>query len=147
MKVIIYIVLLLFFIYGCKKDPASINTLSEPTAITTDKNIYSTTDSIRISIFNTSGSEIELGYRCSYDNLEMYFQKKENGRWSQNQWFEYMSFKCPTLIRSFDRNRSIRHSISANEFQTTGIFRVLLPCYFPGKDSSVVAISNAFEIK
>ncbi len=147
MKFSVTFILLSLLIFGCEKNPASIHVSSGEISITTDRNSYTQSDSLLLSIANQSGHDLILGYRCSYKNLEMFFQKKEKGTWSENQWFGYMSLKCMTLLRTIKKDKTIKHSISAGEFRGIGTFRLLVPCRIPGEDTTRVAISNAFEIK
>jgi len=147
MKILFKIIFFSILIFSCEKNPTSTNTSLGKISITTDNNFYTQSDSLLIFINNKSGHDIILGYRCSYQNLEMYFQKKENDTWSENQWFGYMSLKCMTILKKINEDKTIKHSILASEFKTIGTFRLVVPCHIPEKDTTIVAISNVFEIK
>ncbi len=147
MKYLFTVILLSFLLPGCKKNPIAVSTSLEQVSITTEKDSYSQWDSVNIIIENKSGQDILLGYRCTYNNLEMYFQKQENDKWSKNQWFAYMSLKCMTIIRKINKDNTLQHSLAANEFKTVGKFRLSVPVYFPERDTTLTAFSNTFEIQ
>ncbi len=135
-------------ILSCEKNPTSIKTSANLFSVSTDKNSYTESDSIFINIENKSDFDVILGFRCTYQNLEMYYQK-QNGTndWSDTLWFDYMSLKCMTLLKTVKSNKTLKHSLFTGEFKSKGKFRLLVPCYVSAKDSSIFLVSNTFEIK
>ena len=153
MKIFVSLILFTLFISGCTKEhkgleaPTGVNMSLDSIYLSTDKTSYSTTDSIHLTLVNKVGSDIEVGYRCTYRNLEMYYQRKENDGWSDNQWFDYMALKCMTIPKTLKSNTKLKHSISSQIFKSAGIFRLLLPCFITKRDSTIVVISNSFAIE
>ncbi|HHM23759.1 MAG TPA: hypothetical protein ENJ23_01810 [Bacteroidetes bacterium] len=146
MKIFFAMILAWLLVFGCEKNPASLSPSPAKLILTTDRNSYSQKDSVHITLKNLSGRNIILGYRCSFENLEMHYQKRVDNAWSKNLWFDYLSWKCPTIMKEYKSGVTVRHSISASEFKTSGTFRLLVPCSFSATDSTVVAVSNPFEI-
>ncbi len=148
MRISIKIILFLALILSCEKNPTSIKISSDQFTISTDKNYYTGSDSIFINIENKSDFDLTIGFRCSYENLEMFYQKQEGiNQWSDTLWFDYMSYKCMTLLKKLKSNQTLKHSLFSGDFKSKGKFRLLLPCYVNEKDSSFIIISNVFEIK
>ncbi len=147
MKTLLTLVTLALICIGCDTTPTSNDLSASGISLSTEKTSYARSDSITLYIENKSNRDIELGYRCGYNNLEMYFQKKENGVWSDNLWFDYMSLKCMTLIRKYKKNKTVKHTLAATQFKGSGTFRLIFPVHTQNADSAAFLTSNAFEIK
>ena len=132
---------------SCSIDDSSVSPLPEGISLKTDKDSYTLKDSVIILLKNNSEYVLELGFRCSYKNLEMYYQQKENDKWSENKWFGYMNLKCMTIQSKVNGHSVLRHSFLSAEFKTSGTFRLLVPVYLSEKDSSIVVTSNSFVIE
>ena len=143
----IYPLLLFLMLYSCELHETAEEPAPESIALKTDKGSYRTKDSIKIFLNNNSKNVLTLGYRCSYKNLEMFYQQKENDKWSENKWFNYMNMKCMTIPSKVNKFSVLKHTFSSAEFNGTGTFRLLLPVFIPGKDSSFVVVSNSFVIE
>ncbi len=147
MKHLTVILLFLAALTACETQDAGIDPLQEKITLKTDKLSYPASDNIILSLNNNSGKEVILGFRCSYKNLEMFYQQKEKDEWSENRWFGYMNLKCMTIQYKMKNQEVLKDTVSTKEFKTTGIFRLLVPCYIPEKDTNIMVISNEFEIK
>jgi len=147
MRLILKLILFSIALTSCE-DPNSWDTPSfDGITLKTDKNSYTVHDSIKLEMVNNSDYDIELGFRCSMKNLEMFYQQKIDDKWSENKWFTYMNLKCMTIQYELKSSRVLKHSFLAMQFDTTGTFRLLVPYYIPEKDSNIVVVSNSFEIK
>jgi hypothetical protein len=138
MKTIIFSVLfIIFFTVGCK-DSISTND-SNQIVFHTKSNSYITTDSITVLIENNTNSKFEFFLKCG-ENLEMYYQKKENELWSNSLWFSWMSLECVSIPETINVNNYFQFSIPSNEIIEVGTYRLLI-----ANDTNIV--SNSFEIK
>lgn len=144
MKYFIFTLFLALAIFGCEKEPSGIG-LSEQIKLSTDKSSYSKTDSIQLFLENNSDSDIMIGLRCG-EYLEMAYQMKENDNWSADKHFWYMQLGCMTVPDTIQANSTFNYSMPAVFFDTTGIFRLLVPCYVFDIDSNMLVISNSFEV-
>ena len=146
MKTFFAYALLLLLIICCQKESTDINDSRDQINFLTDKPIYTVSDSINLNLENKSTVNITIGLRCGF-YLEMYYQKKENGYWSDNLWFGYMSLRCVTELDTIQANNTFAHSIPANIFNSTGTFRLLVEVHKPMMNNSETIISNSFEIE
>jgi len=147
MRLLLTIFLFSAVIAGCENRASLITPSFDGITLKTDKDSYTDPDSIKLSLSNNSGYEIELGFRCSLKNLEMYYQQKEKDEWSENKWFTYMNLKCMTILSEIKNKQVLKNSVSTTQFNTKGTFRMLVPCYLPARDTNIVVVSNPFEIK
>jgi hypothetical protein len=143
----IYLLFLFLLLLSCELHEAVDEPAPESIALKTEKDAYKTKDSIRIFLNNNSEHVLMLGYRCSRKNLEMFYQQKENNKWSENKWFSYMNMKCMTIPSKVKKYSVLKHTFPSAEFNGTGTFRLLLSVFIPDKDSSIVVVSNSFVIE
>ena len=136
MKTIICIFLLFSVFVSCD-NPTSTTNKSNKVVFQTENNSYSKTDSINLIIDNQTDFNFVIALRCS-SFLEMYFQKMQGGVWSENLWFPWMSYKCPTFLDTLQLNDVFHYSIEAGIFDSSGTYRLVL-------DSLIV--SNTFVIQ
>jgi hypothetical protein len=151
MKTIISFIFFLFIIIGCQEPTAINENLSNKSSLdnvifSTDKSIYTKTDTIKAEIDNRSSSDILIFLRCNFF-LEMYYQKKGYVVWSENLFFSYMSLRCPTHIDTLKSHNTFKYSISSKEFESTGEFRLLLDYSDSKANESFSVYSNTFAIK
>ena len=142
----------LFFLFiaifsGCNTDDSAVTPLPEGISIETENGSYAMGDSVVLFLKNDTKYVLVLGYRCSFKNLEMYYQQKENDKWSGKKWFGYMTLKCMTIQSKVNDHSVLRHVFSSAEFKTSGTYRLLVPVYLSDKDSSIVITSNSFVIE
>ena len=145
MKLFVFSLLFSLVLFSCEKEFPGISNFSDQIILTSDKVIYPTSDSVNILLENTSGLDIITGLRCG-EYLEMSYQLKEEGNWSADKYFWFMKLGCPTFPDTIQSKNIFTYSIPCAQFDTVGTFRLLVPYYVPGKDTSVVVISNSFEI-
>ncbi len=141
------ILLLFLFLAGCSKDFTIVVPSGGQVSLSTDSAFYTTPDSVHLFLKNESASDIIIGYRCSRRNLEMSFQKKENGQWSEYRFFDYMFLDCMTIPDTVAMGKTIKHSISSSAFKSLGVFRLIMQYYIQEKDSIAIATSNNFEVR
>jgi len=139
-------ILLVLFV-GCVKNPEAFKPSTGQVTLTTDRTTYAILDTIQIRIENQSEDTITVGLRCSGAYLELFYQRKEDREWAPFQFFDYMSFRCPTLPHPIPPGTSYTHSLSAREFPYGGTYRLILPAYFHSVDSTRHIYSNAFEVQ
>ncbi len=125
-----------FLFFGCEKQATDISNISNQISFNTDKYLYTNLDTIFFQIDNKTDTTFTIAMICN-QHLEMFYQKKENGHWSDNLFFSYMFLKCPTFIDSIESGNRFNSSMTLELFESTGIFRLIL-------DDSV--FSNSFEI-
>jgi hypothetical protein len=147
MKTAGIILLFTLILTGCDTAESPATPFPEGISLKTDNDSYNKGDSIVICLKNNTSSVLDIGFRCSYKNLEMFYQQKENDKWSENKWFGYMNLRCMTIQGKVNKYSQLEHTFSSEEFISSGTFRLLVPCYVPDIDSSIVVISNSFEIK
>ena len=123
------IVISIIFITGCSTEPDIEEHSFE--FLTTQTN-YLTSDTITVTIINDSTDVFDFGLRCG-GYLEMFYQKEENGEWSDNQWLWYMSLLCPTIIDSVKSGESFSYEMPAEWFKGTGTFRLILGEYYSNR--------------
>ena len=135
-SIISYSLLIIFFALGCQEPVSSDN---NQIVFRTKSNSYLTTDSIAVFIENDMNSNYEIALRCgSY--LEIYYQKKDNGSWSNYLWFSWMSLKCVSVPDTIKGHNNFQFIIPSNEINENGTYRLVL-----ANDNSI--ISNSFEVK
>jgi len=145
MKIKTSIILLLLVIISCK-DPFFTENSHESITLRTDKTSYTRSDSVKIVLWNGSDSDFIIGLRCN-EWLEMWYQKKENDCWSDNLWFWYMSFKCPTFVDTLHPNNAFSFSISSEKFKSVGTYRLTRDFNNSIDNMNGGIYSNSFEIK
>ncbi|NQT63574.1 MAG: hypothetical protein HQ556_11495 [Candidatus Marinimicrobia bacterium] len=102
---------------------------SEPSAdrdavrLSTTKINYLSSDTISVRIDNDSEDIFNFGLRCG-GYLEMFYQQKVDGDWSEDQWFFYMSYLCPTLVDSVQTGEYFEYNLPAEWFEDVGTFRL-----------------------
>jgi hypothetical protein len=129
----------------CQRQSKDTSDIQGQIILSTDRESYTKSDTIRLLLENGSAHEIVVGLRCS-NYLEMSYKKKEIQNWSDNLWLPYMSLKCPTLLNTIKAGAIFTNSLPAEMFNSTGTFILqagvsLLP------DSSFMVVSNPFQIK
>jgi hypothetical protein len=77
----------------------------------------------------------------------MYYQKQENSHWSENLWFNYMSFRCMTTIDTIQTKSTYTHLLSTDQFDSTGTYRLLIEIQKLSLNSSEIIFSNSFKIE
>lgn len=112
----------------------------------TTNTLYTTSDSVVVVLDNQSNSNI-IFTRRSGKYLEMYFQKKENNEWSNNLWFWWMSLKSFSKIDTLQSNTIFNYSFTAETFDTTGIYRLVIEFHINKSNSIISKFSNSFEVR
>ena len=146
MKTFISLILLTLLFLSCEKETTAINGSVNQISFSTDKFSYTSLDTIYLSLDNKKDLGIIIALRCGV-YLEMSYQRKENGHWSEDLWFWYMWLRCPTMLDTVEANSTFNHSLPADIFESTGTFRLLLGCSSTTNDSGEVVISNSFDIE
>ena len=136
---------IIILIAGCRNQPTNSEDQVEGVEFLTDRNTYFESDTIRILLRNDSQSDLTIGLRCGFF-LEMTYQIKSANQWGDNLWLPYMYLDCPTFLDTITVNTKFSQSLSADVFDSTGTFRLLLDVYFPQSYTSMTVISNTFEI-
>jgi len=119
---------------------------SGPLALTFSKPSYAGSDTIKISLFNKSDSDIAIALRCGH-YLEMSYQKSENGHWSQNKELSYMMLKCPTHSHTIKPHEKYECSIPSALFKSMGSFRLLVSFNVASDNTDQTTTSVPFEIR
>jgi hypothetical protein len=130
---------------GCKDQPVETGT-PDPIRLSTDKNEYERSDSLKVLLANNSNVEITVGLRCSRF-LEMFYHEKNDDQWSDNKWFWYMALACPTLLDTVGTTTTLEHSLPAETFRSQGTFRLVVQTYVPIDDTVLTVFSNSFRIQ
>ena len=112
----------IIIILGCCTDPNTNDVLVD---LSTTRSHYLSSDTISIWIDNDSGDSFNFGLRCG-GYLEMFYQQKVDGEWSEDQWFFYMSYLCPTLVDSVQTGEYFEYRLPAAWFEELGTFRLSL---------------------
>lgn len=146
MKMFMSFTFLFLLIFSCKKEIVSVDNSIKPIRLSIDKLLYTELDSIYLSLENKSVLDIIIGLRCGV-YLEMSYQIKENNHWSDSKYFWYEGLKCPTFLDTIQSKRTFAYSMASGIFDSTGTFRLLIPYYVSSIDTSMVVISNSFEIR
>ncbi len=110
----------LFLFFNCS------NTTTPDTNIVTlntDKTSYIANDTIAVSIKNNTKDNYNFLLRCG-GYLEMFFQKYENGKWSENKWFWFMSLRCPSVVDTLLPSNTFKYKLPVEWFKDTGEFRL-----------------------
>jgi hypothetical protein len=115
-------IVLSIFIPGCSTNS---DTNEYPVEFLTDRKDYLSTDTITVMITNNSKDVFYIGLRCGAC-LEMSYQKKENGVWSENRWFWYSFLGCATFIDSILSNERHSYEQPAECFDDVGTFRLVM---------------------
>lgn len=136
MKVLNTFFLFVFIFLGCEELITEENGLRD-ISFTTDKASYTSVDTIYFQVDNRTDTSYTIALRCGR-HLEMAFQKKENGIWSDDLLFSYMYLKCPTFIDSIKSGASFKSSLTPELFESAGTFRLIL---------NNTVISNTFQIR
>ncbi len=103
-------------------------------------------DTINLNLKNNSNFDAAVGLRCG-SFLEMFYQKKQDGDWSDNLWFWYMPLLCPTHLDTIERNTTFEYSIPTEIIDSTGTFRLLVDVHILKRDTNVTVFSNTFKIE
>ncbi len=138
--------LLTLFIFSCAEVNINDNDFGEDITITTDKSIYQKSDTISLLLENHSDFTVIVGKRCNRW-LEMTFQEKIDGKWSSDKYFQYMFLKCLTSLDTVHTNYSDTFLLPSDFFEKANTVRFRVPCYIVDKDTSIIVISNLFEIE
>lgn len=146
MKIFILFTFLFLLIFGSKNEIVSVDNSIKPIRLSIDKLSYTELDSIYLSLENKSVLDIIIGLRCGV-YLETSHQIKENNHWSDSKKFWYEGLECPIFLDTIQAKRIFAYSIPSGIFDSTGTFRLLTPYYVSSKDTSMVVISNSFEIR
>jgi len=114
------LIVAIILIMGCSTEPS---TDKNSLTLTTSKINYSTSDTIIVRIVNNMDDVYRFGLRCgSY--LEMYYQVEVDGNWSENQWFDYMSLRCGTVIDSVLFGEVYEFKLPSSWLHSVGTFRL-----------------------
>jgi hypothetical protein len=138
--------LLPLFIFSCAEVIIDDNDFGEDITITTDKSTYQKSDTISLLLENHSGYSVIVGKRCNIW-LEMTYQEKIDGKWSSDKYFQYMFLKCLTSLDTIHTNCSDTFLLPSDFFEKANTVRLHVPCYIVDKDTSIIVISNLFEIE
>ena len=109
-------------IANCSTEPET----DEPSLdIFTTHITYSESDTITVVISNDSTDVFIFGLRGG-EYLEMFYQKEENGEWSDNQWLWYMSTMIPTVLDSVQPGDDYSYKLPAEWLEDVGTFRFVM---------------------
>ena len=145
-KILFYPFLLAILLSSCIDEFTEKNELANSINFTSNKTLYQNSDTMELSLQNNSDYNIIVGKRCNIW-LEMTYQERKDGKWSSDKNFQYMYLKCATFADTTNTNSTSKYKLPCNFFNSTNTFRLLVPCYIPDKDTSIVVISNSFEIE
>jgi hypothetical protein len=150
-KQIVKSIIIISFVFtlsvvGCKDQPTDSGNSLEQISFTTNSNSYTEHDTIALSLKNNSSSDIIIGLRCGI-YLEMFYQRKANQEWGDSLGFSYMSFRCLTELDTILMKNSFAHLLPATMLDSTGTFRLVIDVHIPQTDTSLMVISNQFQIQ
>ena len=126
--------------------PQNTEKTSGPLALSFSKSSYAESDTINLSIFNKTDSDIVIALRCGF-YLEMSYQKSVNGRWSENKELSYMILKCPTHMYTIKPHEKYACSVPSSLFNSTGSFRLLVSFIVSTENTNQTITSVPFEIR
>ncbi len=126
--------------------PQNMENPSNPLVLTFNDKTYTSSDTISLSIINNSNADINISLRCGR-YLEMSYQQKDNGQWSENRELWYMMLKCMTQMHTLKSGDKYDFSLPADKFGSTGSFRLLVPFSVSSDNSSQTLTSIPFQIK
>ncbi|MCF6357022.1 MAG: hypothetical protein L3J54_04370 [Draconibacterium sp.] len=140
------LLLVILSIFSCTEAIIDDYDFAKGINITTDKTVYQKSDTISLLLENYSEFTVIVGKRCNRW-LEMAYQEKVDEKWSSDKYFQYMFLKCPTFLDTIHTNNSDTFLLPSDFFDNTTTFRLHVPCYIADKDTSIVVVSNIFEIE
>jgi len=142
---ILGVLIIISFLSSCEHEIKDASDIQGQIILSTDRESYTVSDTIRLLLENGSAYEIAVGLRCS-NYLEMSYKKKETQNWSDDLFLRYMYLKCPTLLNTIKAGAIFTNSIPAEMFNSTGTF-ILQARISMLPDSSLTVVSNPFKIK
>ncbi len=107
---------------------------------------YSNIDTVKVELRNKTTNDIVIGLRCGI-YLEMFYQKRVDGVWTENLFFTYMTLKCASIPDTIEPNSFCRYIMSPADFDSSGLYRLVLNYNYGRKNPAGVIYSNSFEIK
>ncbi len=121
-------------------------TNSERITLSTDRDLYTESDTIRLYLSNNSSTAIIVGLRCG-EFLEMVYQQKRGSCWSEHMHFWFESLRCPTSLETIEARKLFVHSLPAEWLGARGTFRLIVDYRVPGRDTSLTLFSNSFRVE
>ena len=112
----------------------------------TDRVDYSGNDTIRLTLTNGSEDAFVVGLRCGRF-LEMSFQRMEDDRWSEDQWFDYMALRCMTVMDTVQAGHAFSFDLPAAKFGPVGTFRLAVKVFRPGQNDTEIIFSDTFRVE
>ena len=112
----------IFLIIDCSTEP---EVDSPAIDFYTTKTSYSTSDTLTVVVSNDSSEVFIYALRGGL-YLEMFYQKEENGEWSENQWLWYMSTMMPTVLDSIQPGEIYAFDLPADWLEDIGTFRFVM---------------------
>ena len=139
MKLFLLVVSFLFLMIGCQKNSTGVDNSAKPMTLTTDKESYSQTD--KYIVFRTRNG-------C----LPLYYQKEQNGKWSNISDLNNCPYKGPDILDTLLTGSSFTQIIPSNVFHSTGSFRLVVKLseiegVTPKSEDDLRVFSNSFDIK
>ena len=145
MKIFILFFFLSLLSISCQNYSTDIENRKDQIYLSSEKDSYSKQDTIKFYLENNSNNDIVISLICG-TYLDMMYQMNENNVWSDNLFFGFVNLNCPVFLDTVYIDNSFTCSLPANKFNSTGIFRVLVPYSVPKEDSTMFVFSNSFEI-
>jgi hypothetical protein len=142
---ILGVLIIISFLSSCEQEIKDVSGIQGQIILSTDRESYAESDTIRLLLENGSAHEISVGLRCS-NYLEMSYKKKETQNWSDDLFLRYMYLKCPTLLNTIKAEAIFATLLPAEMFNSTGTF-ILQARISMLPDSSLTVVSNPFKIK
>ncbi|RMF58444.1 MAG: hypothetical protein D6748_08700 [Calditrichaeota bacterium] len=146
MRTLVCLVFISILLLSCQKEKSVLTSQGGDIYFSTDKETYSPSDTLLLTLTNNSENDIEIALRCGL-YLEMFYQQKLDGSWSENLWFPFMSLRCPTLTDTVQAMSLYTYPFPADMFDSTGVYRLLLDIYIPSTQRIETLISNDFKIQ
>jgi len=126
MKVFFLYILLLLMVINCHKDTTGINVSEYQINFSTNKSLYTKSDTIEAKLTNNSDVNIIFETRSGY--IVMYYQKRENYGWSKNLYFYFSSLRGPSISDTLKPNCSFTQTMRGDDFNSAGILRLVIDC-------------------
>lgn len=145
MKIFILFFSLSLLSISCQNHSTDIENRKDQIQLSSEKDSYSKQDTIKFYLENNSNNNIVISLICG-TYLDMMYQMNENNVWSHNLFFWFVNLDCPVFLDTVYIDNSFTYSLPANKFNSTGIFRVLVPYSVPNEDSTMFVFSNSFKI-
>lgn len=150
MKTFLILASFLVLLISCKKETTGINVPVDQINFLPDKNFYTQSDTIEVTL--TNNSNVNLVFETRTGRLIMYYQKKEDNGWTDISYFYFSSLRGPSVMNTLKPNSSFTQSMPPNIFNSTGTFRLVI--YLseseglnPETNKDIIVYSKSFKIE